>query len=198
MSRRWITVCFALAAAAAGPALADIFTWVDKDGITHVSNLPPPEDVRVTKVARAAPQGPRPRAAAREAARPAEMRALRERVDELSKEVEQLARCHAAAVRGRTGDGIRAAGARRRQPWSSRSSINPRRARGRAPRSAITPSAVAESASSRLHVLRTAIPARIPQAASQVGHADAPKLRQPAAAHSLSRDDALIGWAPVG
>ena len=87
MSRRWIAVCFAWAAAAS-PALADMFTWVDKTGITHVSNLPPPDDVRVTKVARAAPKDPA-REAAREAARIAEMRALRERVDELSKEVEQ-------------------------------------------------------------------------------------------------------------
>jgi hypothetical protein len=62
-----------------------MYTWVDKDGITNVSNVPPPEDVRVTKVARTAPRDP-----AREAAtRQAEMRALRERVDELSKEVEQ-------------------------------------------------------------------------------------------------------------
>jgi hypothetical protein len=88
MSRRWITVCFALAAAAAGPAMADIYTWVDKDGVTHVSNVQPPEDVRVTKVARAAPKDPAREAAAREAARLSEVRALRERVDELSKEVE--------------------------------------------------------------------------------------------------------------
>ena len=88
VSRRWITVCLALAAAAAGPAYADIYTWVDKDGVTHVSNVPPPEDVRVTKVARAAPKDPARVAAARESARLAEMRALRERVDELSKEVE--------------------------------------------------------------------------------------------------------------
>jgi len=82
VSRRWIAVLWALAAAA--PAYADIFTWVDKDGITNVSNMPPPEDVRVTKVARTAP-----RDAARDAAaRQSEMRALRERVDELSKEVE--------------------------------------------------------------------------------------------------------------
>jgi hypothetical protein len=84
MDGRWIVAGFVLAVAA-GPARADIYTWVDKDGITNVSNLPPPDDVRVTKVARAAPKDPAREAAARQA----EMRALRERVDELSKEVEE-------------------------------------------------------------------------------------------------------------
>ena len=86
MGRRglMVTVCFALAAAA-GPACADIFTWVDKNGVTNVSNEPPPEGVRVTKVVRSAPKD-----AAREAAaRTAEMRALRDRVEDLTKEVEQ-------------------------------------------------------------------------------------------------------------
>lgn len=83
MTKGWITVCFAFAAVSAGPAYADMYTWVDKDGITHVSNLAPPSDVRVTKVARTAPRDP-----AREAGL-GEMRALRERVDELSKEVAQ-------------------------------------------------------------------------------------------------------------
>ena len=69
----------------AGAARADIFTWVDKDGITNVSNEAPPEGVRVTKVVRTAPKDPAREAAARQA----EMRALHARVDELSKEVEQ-------------------------------------------------------------------------------------------------------------
>jgi hypothetical protein len=84
MKGRWIMVGFALAALTS-PAHADIYTWVDKDGITNVSNLPPPADVRVTKVARASPKDPAREAAARQA----EMRALRERVDQLSSEVEQ-------------------------------------------------------------------------------------------------------------
>jgi hypothetical protein len=84
MNGRWMMVCFVLAAAT-GPAHADMYTWVDKDGTTNVSNVPPPEDVRVTKVARTAPKDPAREAAARQA----EMRALRDRVDELSKEVEQ-------------------------------------------------------------------------------------------------------------
>jgi hypothetical protein len=69
----------------AGPARADIFTWVDKDGVTNVSNEAPPEGVRVTKVVRTAPKDPVREAAARQA----EVRALRARVDDLAKEVEQ-------------------------------------------------------------------------------------------------------------
>jgi len=89
MRGQWMAVGVALGlAAAAGVAHADMYTWVDKDGITNVSNVAPPEDVRVTKVARAAPKDPAREAAAREAARLVEMRALRDRVDELSKEVE--------------------------------------------------------------------------------------------------------------
>jgi len=76
-------------AMAAGAAHADMYTWVDKDGITNVSNVAPPEDVRVTKVARSAPKDAAREAAAREAARLAEVRALRDRVDELAKEVER-------------------------------------------------------------------------------------------------------------
>ena len=89
MRGQWMAVGVALGlAAAAGVARADMYTWVDKEGITNVSNVAPPEDVRVTKVARAAPKDPAREAAAREAARLVEMRALRDRVDELSKEVE--------------------------------------------------------------------------------------------------------------
>ena len=85
----WRAAGVALALAmAASPAGADIYTWVDKDGTTNVSNVPPPENVRVTKVSHTAPRDPAREAAAREAARLAEVRALRDRVDELSKEVE--------------------------------------------------------------------------------------------------------------
>jgi hypothetical protein len=88
MGRLTVAVCLALAAAA-GPAYADMFTWVDKNGVTNVSNEPPPEGVRVTKVARSAPKDAGREAAQRDAARTAEMRALRDRVDDLTKEVEQ-------------------------------------------------------------------------------------------------------------
>ena len=84
MSRHLVLAGMIAALAAAGAAQADIYTWVDKDGITNVSNEPPPEGVHVKKVVRTAPKD-----AAREAAiRQAELRALRDRVDELSKEVE--------------------------------------------------------------------------------------------------------------
>ena len=80
----WVTALVVLVLAVAmGPAHADMYTWVDKDGITNVSNVAPPEDVRVSKVVRSAPRDPAREAAARDAARLAEVRALRERVDEL-------------------------------------------------------------------------------------------------------------------
>jgi len=83
MMGHWVTGVALMLAVAVGPANADMYTWVDKDGITNVSNVAPPEDVRVTKVARAAPKDPAREAAARDAARLAEVRALRERVEEL-------------------------------------------------------------------------------------------------------------------
>jgi hypothetical protein len=85
-----VTACFALAAAA--PAYADMFTWVDKDGVTNISNEPPPEGVRVTRVVRSAPKDAAREAAARDAARMTEMRALRDRVEDLTKEVEMSRR----------------------------------------------------------------------------------------------------------
>ena len=66
------------------PAHADIYTWVDASGSINISNLAPPEGVRVTKVTHeSAPAG-----AAREAARLAEVQALAERVRQLEDEVE--------------------------------------------------------------------------------------------------------------
>jgi hypothetical protein len=88
MDGHWLMTSVVLALATgmtAGAARADIFTWVDKDGITNVSNEAPPEGVRVSKVVRTAPKDPAREAAARQA----EVRALHARVDELSKEVEQ-------------------------------------------------------------------------------------------------------------
>jgi Domain of unknown function (DUF4124) len=71
---------------------ADVYTWVDATGATHVSNLPPPEGVRTANVTRAAPKDPAREAAFREAAREAEMRALNERVEQLQAEVERSRR----------------------------------------------------------------------------------------------------------
>lgn len=73
---------------AAAPAFADIYTWVDKEGTTHVSNLEPPEGARVLRVTRTAPRDPEREAAAREAARMAEVRALDERLRQVSMELE--------------------------------------------------------------------------------------------------------------
>ena len=73
-----------LALAFALPAHADIYTWVDASGNTNVSNLAPPDGVKVTNVQRALPPEIVAREdAAREAARQAETRALAERVRQL-------------------------------------------------------------------------------------------------------------------
>ena len=80
-------------------ARGDIYTWVDGAGVTNVSNLPPPEGVRTSNVARAAPNDPAREAALREAARESEMRALNERVQQLQAEVEQSRR-EIATARG--------------------------------------------------------------------------------------------------
>jgi hypothetical protein len=74
------------------PAQADIYTWTDKAGVINVSNLPPPESARVTKVTRAAPRDAAREAAAVEAARQAEVRALADRVHQLQGELEQSRR----------------------------------------------------------------------------------------------------------
>lgn len=90
MGRQCFTIGVALAfAAAMGPAHADIYTWVGKNGEINISNLPPPEGTKVTSVSRASPKDAAREAAAREAARQAEVRALSERVEQLSAEVEQ-------------------------------------------------------------------------------------------------------------
>ena len=70
------------------PAHADIYTWVDASGTINVSNLAPPEGVRVTNILRAsAPASAARDDAARNAARQ-EVQALAERVRQLEDEVE--------------------------------------------------------------------------------------------------------------
>jgi HAMP domain-containing protein len=74
-------------------AHADIYTWVDASGTINVSNLTPPEGVRVTNTLRAsAPATPTRDDAARNAARQAEVQALAERVRRLEDEVELATR----------------------------------------------------------------------------------------------------------
>jgi len=70
-------------------AHADIYTWVDASGTMNVSNLAPPEGVRVAKVMHASAPATATRAdAARDAAHEGEVQALAERVRQLEDEVE--------------------------------------------------------------------------------------------------------------
>jgi hypothetical protein len=70
-------------------AHADIYTWVDASGATNVSNLAPPEGVRITKILHASA----PATVAREdAARQAEAQALAARVRQLEDEVDMARR----------------------------------------------------------------------------------------------------------
>jgi hypothetical protein len=65
-------------------AHADIYTWVDASGSINVSNLAPPDGVRVASVKRESAPAIAARAeAAREAARQAEVKALADRVRQL-------------------------------------------------------------------------------------------------------------------
>ena len=82
-----------LAASSLAPvARADIYVWSDAIGVTHVSNLPPPEGTRDVSVTRARPRDAAQETAAREAARLAEVRALDQRIRELEAEAEHTRR----------------------------------------------------------------------------------------------------------
>jgi hypothetical protein len=63
-------------------ARAEIYTWVDAQGRTNISNLAPPEGARVTRVVHEAPPNPY-NDAARDAAQKAELESLAQRVDQL-------------------------------------------------------------------------------------------------------------------
>jgi Domain of unknown function (DUF4124) len=72
-------------------AQAEIYTWVDASGSTNISNLPPPEGTKVTKVQHALPPEIAAREdAAREAAQRAEAQALTERVRQLEDEARRM------------------------------------------------------------------------------------------------------------
>ncbi|MEP6656746.1 MAG: DUF4124 domain-containing protein [Betaproteobacteria bacterium] len=74
-------------------AHADVYTWVDASGAVNVSNLAPPEGVRVTHVAHeSAPRSAAYANAARDAAQQAELQVLSERVRQLESEVQLAAR----------------------------------------------------------------------------------------------------------
>jgi hypothetical protein len=71
------------------PARADIYTWVDASGTIHISNLSPPDGVRITNVTHETAQDPESRIdAAREAARQAELQELSDRVRQLENEAD--------------------------------------------------------------------------------------------------------------
>lgn len=69
-------------------AHADIYTWVDASGSINVSNLAPPDGVRVTSIMRASAPAAMGDETARDAARQAKTRALEDRVRQLESEVE--------------------------------------------------------------------------------------------------------------
>src|SRR3984893_1678700 len=69
------------------PAYADVYTWVDASGGVNVSNLAPPEGVRITHVIPASPPKTTTRDDAREAVREAEVQALTKRVRQLEDQV---------------------------------------------------------------------------------------------------------------
>jgi uncharacterized protein DUF4124 len=69
-------------------ALADVYTWKDPAGRLNVSNVAPPEGVRIESVVHEDPPKVSPGAAAARA-QGAEMRALNERVAQLADEVER-------------------------------------------------------------------------------------------------------------
>jgi len=80
----------ALLALAAPLALADVYTWKDAGGRLNVSNVRPPEGVRIESVVHEDPPTVSPSAAAaRDHARDAEVQALNERVAQLQDDVER-------------------------------------------------------------------------------------------------------------
>ncbi len=73
----------------AGTALADIYTWTDAAGMVNVSNVAPPEGVKITKITQDSPPRPAPVIdPAAEAARQAEVQALAARVRQLEYEAQ--------------------------------------------------------------------------------------------------------------
>lgn len=84
------TALAAILALAAPLALADVYTWTDASGRLNVSNLPPPDGVHVESVVHEEPPKVSPgTAAARDAARSAEMQALNDRVSQLQDELDR-------------------------------------------------------------------------------------------------------------
>jgi hypothetical protein len=92
LARHFAIALPAILAAALGTraAHADVYTWTDRSGRVNVSNIAPPEGVRVDRVVHVDPPKITPDAlAARDAAHAAEVQALNERVAQLQDEVER-------------------------------------------------------------------------------------------------------------
>jgi hypothetical protein len=85
-------LAFIVAVAASVSAHADIYTWVDAKGNVNLSNLPPPQDARVTQVFREDPAVHVSSDAARAAARSDEVKALAERVTQLEQDLDAAKR----------------------------------------------------------------------------------------------------------
>jgi len=68
-------------------AHADIYTWIDKSGTINVSNLPPPDGVRVTKVMHESPKKVASSDSGGDPASP-DVQALSDRVRQLEQEVD--------------------------------------------------------------------------------------------------------------
>jgi uncharacterized protein DUF4124 len=91
MVTRFLRIALPLALVAAfglQTARADIYTWVDASGSINVSNLSPPEGVRVTSVIRATAPAVTGDESAIDAAQQAKAKALEDRVRQLENEVE--------------------------------------------------------------------------------------------------------------
>lgn len=94
------TAVAAILAGALGMPLAhaDVYTWTDASGRLNVSNIAPPEGVRVSRVVHEDPSRVQPAAPPRDTARDAEMQALTDRVAELQDEVDRAQRQPPAPV----------------------------------------------------------------------------------------------------
>ena len=91
MTRRFLAMaCAALCGLGlnASVAQADIYTWTDANGRVNISNVTPPEGVRVTSVVREAPKPVVPMALAITSAPQQDVQALNDRLRQLELEVE--------------------------------------------------------------------------------------------------------------
>jgi len=82
----------------AGPVSADVYTWIDAAGTTHVSNVSPPAGARVVSTTRENPAAIARAEALHKADQDAQVRALSDRVAELERAVEQAERAPPPAV----------------------------------------------------------------------------------------------------